>query len=103
MLFNDNAMNMLSGLRNIGSGDQPKATGGIFLPSKSLVGDFDHAVVVRLKAHGGKTAVNDLLGQLLKAHSATDAPTTAHENVGNHGTSPAAPPIIVGEDAASEQ
>ena len=102
VLYEKEAVSLLRGLRNIGSGDQAEAIGSIIVARKSLVGNFDHAVFVRVKSAGGKTVVSNVLGQLLRTHSLIDT-TSAHENVGNHGTSPAAPLLIVGEDAASEQ
>lgn len=101
VLFENEAMSLLRGMRNIGSGDKAEAVGSIIIARKSFVGDFDHAVFVRVKAAGGKTGISSAFGQLLKMHSLIDT-TTAQENVGNHGTSPIAP-IIIGDDAASEQ
>lgn len=99
VMFDKEAMSLFRGLRNIGSGDQVEKIGAIVMPNKSIVGDFDRPVVVRLKAVGGKAPVTDLLGQLLRTFVSTDAPTAARDVVGIHGA-PGVPPIIVGVEAA---
>jgi hypothetical protein len=91
--FDNEAVTLLARLRNVGSGDQPQVgPGGIFLPLKTLIGDFDHVILVSVQ-NFGKRATGNLLGLL---HSFAHGEQLIAQ--------PAAPdkaqPIRVGEDAA---
>jgi hypothetical protein len=93
--FDLESLRLLARMRNIGSGDQPEKApiGGILLPPKSMFGNFDHAVLVELKAVGSK-ATSTLLSQLRQI--AGGASFEMNAAVAATGS----PPIRVGEEAA---
>jgi len=96
--FDNDSISLLAQLRNIGSGDPPTVgPGGIILPTKHLIGDFDHAVLVSVKELGKKRVAGTLLGQLqtfaVHGHTGEDSDS-------NKGAHSSAPPTRVGEDAA---
>jgi hypothetical protein len=98
VLFENDALTLLANLRNIGSGDQPEVKGGVIIPNSKLIGDFDNVVVVRLKASSGRVVTASALGDLVKAfYSQTGGELPATTN-----GSPAVPPMIIGDAAASE-
>jgi len=95
--FDDQAIPLLARLRNVGSGDQPVHTGSIILPTSTLVGDFDHAVLAVLKPYGNKVTGN-LLGQL---HQFA-AGVPLHAEPDTNGAAAVAP-IRVGDAAAEPE
>lgn len=98
VMFNQDAVTLFKTLRNIGSGDQPEVRGGIIIPRATVIGDFDNVIVAKLENAGGKVS-RTLLTQLHRAF-ASDADNGERAPAGDQTTSPAAPAIIVGDEAA---
>lgn len=99
--FGNDTVNVLKTLRNIGSGDQPEVgPGGIVLPPKNLIPDFDHLVYVKLASERGRAVTPDLIGQIVKAVASGTG--NAEEIVAKQSGAEtgAAPRITVGDAAA---
>jgi hypothetical protein len=64
--FDQEAIALLARMRNVGSGDQPDTYAGtsILLPGKSMIGDFDHAVLVTVMADTVRKPSSAVLQQL---------------------------------------